>query len=193
MTFRARLFFASLLASAVTLLVAAALVSWSVRRIVDDRIERSLIDEARLASETLSHRQAATPAGLDAGADALGRLIAARVTFVARDGTVVGDSEVSTDDLAALENHGTRPEIVQARREGVGTSRRYSATLKTDMLYAAVEVPGSTTPLSEVRLAIPLTEISEQLAGVRHSSLAGMAVGLLAALGVAWGASSLLS
>jgi two-component system phosphate regulon sensor histidine kinase PhoR len=193
MTFRARLFFASLLASAVTLLVAAALVSWSVQRIVDDRIERSLIDEARLASETLSHRQAATPAELDAEADALGRLIAARVTFVARDGTVLGDSEVSTSDLAALENHGTRPEIVQARREGIGTARRYSATLKTDMLYAAVEVPGSTTTLSEVRLAIPLTEISEQLAGVRHSSLAALAVGLLAALGVAWGASSLLS
>jgi two-component system phosphate regulon sensor histidine kinase PhoR len=194
MNFRTRLFFASLLASTVTLLVAAALVSWSVQRIVDDRIERSLIDEARLASETLSHRQAATPAELDAEADALGRLIAARVTFVARDGTVVGDSEVSAVDLAALENHGTRPEIVQARREGVGTARRYSATLKTDMLYAAVEMPGSTTTaLSEVRLAVPLTEISEQLAGVRHSSLAAMAVGLLAALGVAWGASSLLS
>ncbi|MFL6280339.1 MAG: ATP-binding protein [Vicinamibacterales bacterium] len=194
MTFRTRLFFASLLASAVTLFVAAALVSWSVQRIVDHRIERTLIDEARLASETLSHRQAATPAELDAEADALGRLIAARVTFVARDGTVVGDSEVSTNDLSTLENHGTRPEIVQARREGVGIARRYSATLKTEMLYAAVEVPGSvTTPLSEVRLAIPLTEISEQLAGVRHSSLAAMAVGLVAALGVAWGASSLLS
>src|SRR4051812_5460046 len=182
MTFRARLFFASLLPSAVTLLVAAALVSWSVQRIVDDRIERSLIDEARLASETLSHRQAATPAELDAEADALGRLIAARVTFVAPDGTVVGDSEVSTEDLATLENHGARPEILQARRDGVGIARRYSATLKTQMLYAAVEVHGSaTTPLSEVRLAMPLTEISEQIAGVRHSSLVAMGIGLLAA------------
>src|SRR4051812_2957846 len=193
MTFRARLFFASLLPSAVTLLVAAALVSWSVQRIVDDRIERSLIDEARLASETLSHRQAATPAELDAEADALGRLIAARVTFVARDGTVVGDSEVSTADLATLENHGTRPEIVQARRDGVGIARRYSATLKIEMLYVAIEVPGATTALSEVRLAMPLTEISEQLAGVRHSSLVAMTIGLMAAVGVAWGASSLLS
>jgi len=194
MTFRTRLFFASLLASAITLAVAAGLVSWSVYRSVDNRIERSLIDEARLAAETLSHRQAATPAELDAEADALGRLIAARVTFVARDGTVVGDSELSAAELTTLENHGTRPEILQARREGVGIARRYSATLKTDMLYVAVEVPGSTTPaLSEVRLAMPLTEISEQLAGVRHSSLAAMAVGLLAALVVAWGASSLLS
>lgn len=194
MTFRTRLFFASLLASAVTLAVAAALVSWSVYRIVDDRIERGLVAEARLAAETLSHRQTATLAELDAEADALGRLIAARVTFVARDGTVVGDSELTADELTTLENHGTRPEIVQARREGVGIAKRYSATLKTDMLYVAVEVPGSTTTaLSEVRLALPLTEVSEQLAGVRHSSLAALAVGLVAALLVAWGASSLLS
>jgi len=194
MTFRTRLFFASLLASALTLLVAAALVSWSVYRSVDERIERGLINETRLAAETLSHRRAATAAELDAEADALGRLIAARVTFIARDGTVVGDSEVTTSDLAVLENHGTRPEILQARREGVGIARRYSATLKTEMLYVAVEVPGSGTPsLSEVRLSMPLTEISEQLAAVRHWSLAAMAVGLIAALVVAWGASSLLS
>ena len=87
MTFRTRLFFASLLASAATLTVAAVLVSWSVHRIVNDRIERSLIAEARLAAETLSHRQPATRSELDAEADAMGRLIAARVTLVARDGT----------------------------------------------------------------------------------------------------------
>jgi two-component system phosphate regulon sensor histidine kinase PhoR len=193
MTFRTRLFFSSLLASAVTLAVAAALVSWSVYRIVDARIERGLVDEARLAAETLSHRQAGTSAELDAEADALGRLIAARVTFVGRDGTVVGDSELTAEELATLENHGTRPEVLQARREGIGIARRYSETLKTDMLYVAVELPQSRTAISEVRLAMPLTEVSEQLAGVRRSFFVAMTVALLAALLVAWGASSLLS
>jgi two-component system phosphate regulon sensor histidine kinase PhoR len=194
MTFRTRLFFASLLASAATLAVAAVLVSWSVHRIVNDRIERSLIAEARLAAETLSHRQPASRSELDAEADAMARLIAARVTLVARDGTVVGDSELTTDEMTTLENHGTRPEILQARRDGVGIARRYSATLKTNMLYVAVEVPNATVSgLSEVRLSMPLTEISDQLAGVRNSSIAAMAIGLLAALVVAWGASSLLS
>jgi two-component system phosphate regulon sensor histidine kinase PhoR len=194
MTFRTRLFLASLFASAATLAVAAVLVSWSVHRIVNDRIERSLIAEARLAAETLSHRQPATRSELDAEADAMGRLIAARVTLVARDGTVVGDSELTTDEMTTLENHGTRPEILQARRDGVGIARRYSATLKTNMLYVAVEVTNTTVSgLSEVRLAMPLTEISDQLAGVRNSSIAAMAIGLLAALVVAWGASSLLS
>jgi two-component system phosphate regulon sensor histidine kinase PhoR len=194
MTFRSRLFLASLLTSAVTLFVAAALVSLSVRRLVDERIERALVNQARLAAETLSHRQAATPAELDAEADAIGRLVSARVTFVSPDGTVVGDSELSADELATLENHGTRAEILQARREGLGVARRYSDTLKTDMLYVAVEVKNPAAPaLSEVRLALPLTEIGEQLAAVRHSSVVAMTVGFLAALAVAWTASALLS
>lgn len=194
MTFRSRLFLASLLTSAVTLIVAAGLVSWSVRRLVEDRIQRALVNQARLAAETLSHRQAATPAELDAEADAIGRLVSARVTFVSPDGTVVGDSELSTSELSTLENHGTRPEVVQARREGLGVARRYSDTLDIDMLYVAVEVQNPAAPaLSEVRLALPLTEIGEQLALVRRASIVAMAVGLLAALGVAWAASALLS
>jgi len=104
MTFRTRLFIASLLVSATTLVVATLLVSSTVRRIVDDRIERDLVNQARLAAETLSHRQAATAAELDAEADTIGRLVSARVTFVAPDGTVVGDSELTADDLTTLEN-----------------------------------------------------------------------------------------
>jgi len=61
MTFRSRLFLASLLTSAVTLIVAAGLVSWSVRRLVDERIERALVNQARLAAETLARWQPATP------------------------------------------------------------------------------------------------------------------------------------
>lgn len=194
MTFRTRLFLSSLLAVAVTLLVAAVLMSWSVRRSLDQRIERGLINEARLAAETLSHRQAATPAELDAEADAIGRLVSARVTFIGPDGTVVGDSELTPGELATLENHAGRPEIQQARREGLGIARRYSATLKTEMLYVAVEVHNPAAPgLAEIRLALPLTEIGDQLAAVRRSAWAAMAVGLLAALMIAWGASALLS
>jgi two-component system phosphate regulon sensor histidine kinase PhoR len=194
MSFRSRLFLASLLTSAVTLIVAAGLVSWSVRRLVDDRIQGALVNQARLAAETLSHRQAATPAELDAEADAIGRLVSARVTFVSPDGTVVGDSELPPSELPTLENHGTRPEILQARREGLGVARRFSDTLDTEMLYVAVEVQNPAAPaLSEVRLALPLTEIGEQLALVRRASLVAMSIGLLAALGVAWAASALLS
>lgn len=194
MTFRTRLFLSSLLSAIVTLAVAAALVSWSMRRSLDARIERGLTNEARLAAEMLSHRSAGAPADLDAEADAIGRLVSARVTFISPDGTVVGDSELSPDQLTRIENHAERPEIQQARKEGTGTARRYSATVNDNMLYVAVAVQNPSVPgLSEIRLALPLTEISHQLSVVRRSALTALAAGLLAAFVLAWWASALLS
>ena len=194
MTFRSRSFVAALVTAAVTLAVAVAMVSWSVRRTVGQRIERVLVDEARLAAETLSHRQPATPAELDAEADALGRLVSARVTFISPDGTVVGDSELSSEELRGLENHADRPEVQRAREQGLGVARRFSSTLDTDMLYVAVPVPGGPgAPLAQVRLALPLTEVDDQLSAVRRSALVAGAAGLLTALLFAWAASALLT
>ncbi len=146
MMFRTRVFTTALLAAAVTLAIAVALLTYHVRRNVADRIERSLISSARLAAATLSHRHAATPAELDAEADALGAAGASRVTFIAADGLVVGDSEVAFDALATLENHASRPEIDQARRDGLGVARRHSATVDADMLYVAVPVRNPELP-----------------------------------------------
>ena len=146
MTFRTRLFLTSLLAAAVTVVVATVLVSWSVRRTVDERIERGLVNEARLAAETLSHRQAATLIELDAEADSIGRLVLARVTFIGTDGAVLGDSELTPDDLRTLENHAGRPEVQQALATGLGIARRHSTTINTDMLYVAVPVRSAAAP-----------------------------------------------
>ncbi len=194
MTFRTRLFATSLAATALALMVSTTLVSWSVRQSMDALIQRSLVNEARMAAETLSHRRAATREDLDAEADALGHQIGARVTFVAPDGEVVGDSELSAEELRTLENHAGRPEIQQSRSEGLGIARRYSATLTTDMLYVAVPVANADAPLlAEVRLALPLTSISTQLAAVRQIALVAFGAGLLAALALAWGTSAILS
>jgi two-component system, OmpR family, phosphate regulon sensor histidine kinase PhoR len=194
LTFRHRLFLTSLITAAVTLLAATTLVSWSVRGNLERQIERSLVNEARLAAETLSHRQAATPGELDAEADAIGRLVSARVTFIGADGTVVGDSQVAAGDLAALENHATRPEIQQARAEGLGVARRYSTTVQTDMLYVAVPVRGpGPAGLSQIRLALPLTDVRDQLAAVRRSAVVALGAGMFTALALAWGTSALLS
>src|SRR5262245_26709591 len=114
---------------------------------MDALIQRALVNEARMAAETLSHRRAATRDELDAEADALGRQIGARVTFVAPDGEVVGDSELNAGELRALDNHAGRPEIQQSRSQGIGIARRYSATLITEMLYVAVPVSNPDAPL----------------------------------------------
>ena len=194
MTFRTRIFLTSAAAVAVTLAVATTLVSYSIRRTLDEQIERSLVNEARLAAETLSHRKPAAAGELDDEADALAPLVSARVTFVARDGTVVGDSDLDGEALRTVENHGQRPEILQAAQQGIGVARRYSTTVSADMLYAAVPVRNpEMEALAYVRLAMPLVEVRDQLAAVRRIALVASGVGIVAALALGWGISVLLS
>lgn len=190
--FRTQLFLAAFGAMAVALGVATLLVSWSIRAQIRDRIERTLVAEARLAAELLAHHMPeATRAELDDETDAIGGMLDARVTLIAADGTVVGDSAEDGAALAALESHGSRPEVVAARARGLGVAQRYSTTLGVDMLYVAVATRGPS--IAFVRLALPLTEIDHQLAAVRRVGFIAFGVGLLVAVALAWLASMLLS
>ena len=187
MTFRAKIFLTALAAAAMAVLVATALVSWSVRRSLEQRIEHDLGVEARMAAEMLSHHNAATEAELDAEADALGRILGARVTFIAADGRVVGDSELTAEQLRTVENHASRPEVIDARHQGFGSSQRHSTTVGTDMMYVAIPVQHPGMPLlSVVRLALPLTDVDRQLASVRSLAALGFAVGMVAAVVLTW-------
>jgi two-component system phosphate regulon sensor histidine kinase PhoR len=194
MTFRAKIFLTALAAAAMAVLVATTLVSWSVRRSLEQRIARELALEARMAAEMLSHRTAATELELDGEADTLRAIVGARVTFVAADGRVVGDSDLTADQLRTVENHGDRPEIVEARRHGIGAAQRRSATVAADMMYVAIPVRNPGMPLlAFVRLALPLTDVDRQLAAVRSLAALGLVVGLAAAVILTWVFSAPLS
>ena len=72
-----------------------------------------------------------------------------RYTLIAQDGAVLFDSAA---DEGVMENHGERPEVLKAEAEGAGAVVRYSETLKTDTVYAAVKLQdGSVVRLSETR------------------------------------------
>ncbi|MBP1634300.1 MAG: phoR 4 [Acidobacteria bacterium] len=174
---RSRVFFAVAGVATVGLLLAATAVSVWLPRQTQARVQRTLEAEGRLLADVLArHGQQITRADADAEADRLGRDLPARVTLLAADGTVLGDSTVSGDALARLENHGHRAEVVQAHREGIGSARRFSATLGTDMLYVAVRVPHPVVAV--VRLALPLSEVAEQVAAIRAATLVSLALAL---------------
>jgi two-component system phosphate regulon sensor histidine kinase PhoR len=186
-TFRSKIFLTALTASAFAVAAATSLVSASVRRNLEQRIEHELAGNARMAAELLAHRTTASEEELDAEADALGRILSARVTFVAADGRVVGDSDLTPEEIKAVENHGSRPEVVDARRMGMGSARRHSATIDSDMIYVAIPVSNPGMPLlSIVRLAVPLTDVDRQLAWVRTLALLGFATGIVAAIALTW-------
>ena len=179
--FRTRLFLASLAAAAVSLLVAGTLSSYQTRQRQRAAIESRLVKDALLIADLLAESNLTLPA-LDQEADRLGTFVEGRVTLIAADGRVVGDSAQDARALGALENHLDRPEVIAARERGRGIATRYSTTVDTDLLYVAVRA--AHPEVAFVRLALPLTAIDEELAAIRRltvlSLLAAVPVGLVA-------------
>jgi len=99
-----------------------------------------------------------TRGNADAWASNAGRALNIRVTLIALDGRVIGDSYISSDRLDLVENHRGRPEIKGALEKGYGESIRYSQTVKEQMLYIAVPV-GSPKPYAILRFAKPFYDI----------------------------------
>lgn len=75
-----------------------------------------------------------------------------RYTLINSDGDVLFDSDA---DEGVMENHANRPEFVEARERGEALSVRYSTTLQTDTVYAAVLLDdGDVIRLSESRASL---------------------------------------
>ena len=118
---------------------------------------------ARVVEEPLA--RGASTQELDPLVDDAARDVHARVTIIALDGRVLGDSALSGAELLHVENHGTRPEVREALRRGAGSSVRHSATVEQDLLYAAVPVRHQERLVGVSRVALPLQGVEEQVAG----------------------------
>ena len=124
---------------------------------------------------------------IDALADRMGRRVDTRVTLINPSGVVVGDSGVKADQLDQLENHGSRPEVIQAMSDGLGSSLRYSTTLFVDFLYVAAPLNlGGNQPDLVVRLAQPLSQLEIVLSRLRNLIMMSSLVGLILAVGAAY-------
>jgi len=192
MRLRTRLFLAAFGIAGISLLLAAALVAWLLERRLLERIETDLVAEAQLVADLVARRGPhPTAAELDREADSLGGSLGARVTLVDPEGRVVGDTAEDGAALAAMENHGARPEIAAARSAGIGVTRRYSTTVERDLLYAAVRVDHPRVAF--VRLARPLTAVDDQIGSVQRGTAGGLLAALAGALVLAWITSAAMS
>jgi two-component system phosphate regulon sensor histidine kinase PhoR len=151
------------------------------------RLEQSLARQAELVLSQAGGTRL-TPgasAALDALADRAGAAMGARVTLVAPDGTVVGDSAVPGERLPRVENHAGRPEIAQALAGRTGSSERRSATVGPRYLYVAVPVEGGRG--GAVRLAVDLAGVDAAAGELFRELLPAAGVALVAALALAFG------
>ncbi len=177
---RARVFLGSVVAIAVALAVVAAAVPTIARDQEVDVLGSRLESEAALAADL--GRDAFGAGDADA-LDALAKRVAAdtriRVTFVAVDGTVLGDSDA---DRRLMENHATRPEVAAALAGGAGHAVRRSATIDRDLLYVAVPVRDGARVIGVSRVALPLVAVDALASRLAASLVAGAAVASVAAV-----------
>lgn len=90
----------------------------------------------------------------------LSKKIDARVTIIAPSGVVLGDSE---QDPLTMENHATRPEVLDALTSGLGESIRYSSTLSQRMMYVAVPIASQGQIMGVSRVALSLATIESSV------------------------------
>jgi len=83
-----------------------------------------------------------------------------RVSLIARDGRVVGDSSVSAERLPRLENHRDRPEVRRAADVGWGQNDRSSESTGERYFYLARRLDGD-GPIGFVRVALPAWQVRQ--------------------------------
>lgn len=149
------------------------LLDWTERYYTE-----SVSDGLRRESRAVAALVQASPQGVPGVVVRMGRDLGHRVTIISSYGTVLADSE---SDVRRMPNHSDRPEFRQALATGYGKSTRYSATLKTRMIYVATAYGAKRQPEGVVRVAEPLSGLDKILTTIQRTFLAAGVVAVLAA------------
>lgn len=157
------------------LIVATVASDVLAARVAASNYIRSLTRDLTAEAHLLARARAGDFSGMKQDeVRALAQAARARLTVVAPDGRVIADSEAPAEKL---ENHRYRPEIMQALAGAPGSSIRRSPSLGMDFLYVAVPVAGQA-----LRLAVPLTEVNQQVNAIRRQMLVAVALAFLPAV-----------
>ena len=143
----------------------------SIGRLIHDEALALIVRKASLDDVRAFALRAARPTG-------------ARISVIAADGRVLGDSEVPVEDLPRVENHAGRPEVRAALSGRVGRHRRTSATIGVSLLYVALPIVDDGRAVGVIRVALPLTAVTSSYAEIHRVMLAGGLVALVVACGI---------
>ena len=86
----------------------------------------------------------------------IGKSLEIRITIIGIDGVVIADSKA---DTKSMDNHLKRPEVIQSISNGTGSSLRYSATTKDEMLYVSSKITHNGQTIGFVRTSYFLYHI----------------------------------
>lgn len=172
--FSSRVFWKLLAACAGLNLLATAIFgtivsNWQQQQLIE-QVELRLRDAAVLVRGEIAGKMAqGRSAALQEQIRRLGAETGIRLTLVAPDGEVLADSSKTTlAEVAAMENHSERPEIVRAIARGEGSWQRPSATAGDRFRYFAISVNDDGAPIGIVRSAVTVKSIEQLTASKRR-------------------------
>ena len=155
-----RIIFWFVLLIVVSMTVFGVLITNSVKNTQLENLAKQLESEALIVSEVCLpyFNNTADIDSIDKLVKTLGTDIDERITVIALDGTVLGDSY---EEPASMENHATRLEIKEALESGYGESIRYSTTVNEKMMYVAILITDGHDTYGITRTALPVTQVDK--------------------------------
>ena len=172
---KSRIFLKVLAAFAFVIAAATLTLDFAIRHTwessLQNDIERLLVQNANSFALRMQNDHQHS---LQQMAEEEARITETRVTIIARDGTVLADTQA---DPKTMENHARRPEVVAALQGNNGADTRRSSTVGVEFLYVAVPSGDKIA-----RLAYPMATLRDHMAAVHRNLARATALALLLAL-----------
>jgi two-component system phosphate regulon sensor histidine kinase PhoR len=170
-----------LLITLISLTAATWYASSSLRHFFLEQTAADLKSRAHLVEKQIaSHLNPLDEQAIDLLCKNLGKRASTRITVILASGLVAGDSD---EDPAKLDNHADRPEFIAALTAPFATSKRYSRTLKKNMMYVGVPLRENNQLLAVVRASLPVDAIDDAIRAIQmRIAVGGLIVAFFAAL-----------
>ena len=170
-----------LLITLISLLAVTWYASKSLRHFFLEQTASDLEVRAHLVEkQIMQHLDPLDEKGVDLLCKEIGKRASTRITVILPSGHVVGDSE---EDPARMDNHADRPEFIKAVTGPLGTSTRYSRTLKKNMMYVGIPAKKNLQTIAVVRTSIPVDSIDVAIKNTQAKiALWGLIIAIFAAV-----------
>ena len=167
----------------ITIICLVAVTWYASKSLRHFYIEQSAIDlEARahlLKQQFLEIIDPLNEKAVDLLCKKIGNSASTRITVILPTGKVVGDSD---EDPTTMDNHANRPEVRLALNGRVGTSTRYSRTIRTELMYLALPMTIENRNLGVLRVSIPMNALDKPLRNIEVKIAAvGLVIAVMAA------------
>ncbi|MDG2384630.1 MAG: ATP-binding protein [Pirellulaceae bacterium] len=137
-----------------------------MRRQFSEHLRVNAVLLSQVVASSMDHN---TPEQFQEMVESLGTRTDCRLTVISLDGRVLADSmQSSVQQVNQMDDHRNRPELIEAGRQGVGFSERFSATFGESYIYRAVRVDRDQEPIALARVSLPVRQFEERYERIRQ-------------------------